>query len=208
MRRKLLVSLVLAALLLLSLPGQTSYSYATPSPPYILVNESTHQCYVSIMNDECFSCEPPAGWKVQGTGNMSYGPTDCPAGYSKIDDLALNCTRYKSRECCGTFSAHGDCEDMVVNATQQACAFVDDIRACRLPQGWTARPTEVLEINWGCNFNGTYHWVDNVSCVPGAPIPAAVADIPIQHPAVLPMMGIALILLGGGLAWLRRRRVK
>jgi hypothetical protein len=205
MRRKLLVSIVLLGLLLLVLPGQISH--ATPTPPYILVNESTRQCYVTILGDECSWCDPPQGWKILGTGNPSYGNTDCPAGYQKIDRLDLNCTRYKISYCCGGFSSHGNCEDMVVNATQQACAFVKDVRACILPAGWSARPADVPEGSWSCNFN-THKWVEDVTCLTATQTPEALpsVNVPNRYPGALPAAGIGLIALGGGLlAWLARR---
>jgi hypothetical protein len=206
MRRKLLLSIGVIVLLLLMLPGQISY--ATPSPLYILVNESTRQCYVSIMNDECFFCKPPQGWRIFGTGDPGYGRTDCPAGYNKIDQLEMDCTRYKSRECCGGFSSIGNCDDMVVNATQQACAFVPDIKACTvLPQGWSARPAGTLAPSWICNFK--YHWVENVTCLTGPPTPAPlfVDHVPNRSSDWIPMIGTGLILLGVMLVWFVRRRV-
>src|SRR5512135_3257472 len=115
MRRKLLLCISLGMLLLLAVPGQVSH--ATPTPLYILVNDTTKQCYVSIIGDECMWCEPPAGWRIYGPGNEGYGPlpTPCPEGYTKIEKLELDCRRSKSRECCGVFAAQGDCTDMVVN---------------------------------------------------------------------------------------------
>lgn len=205
MRRKLLIATSLAMLLLLGPPPQVSH--ATPSPPYILVNEATRQCYVSIMNDECFWCDPPPGWKIYGPGNPSYGPTACPAGFTQIDELSLDCTRYKSRLCCGVFAAHGDCEDLVINATQQACGFVDDIRACVLPAGWSERPTDVPPAIWTCNF-AKYRWVDHVSCLASTPTARvlSVREVAPPYPWALPAIGIGLVLLGGGmLAWLVRR---
>ncbi len=206
MRRKVLMAIGLAALLLLGLPRQVSH--ATPSPPYILVNEATRQCYVSIMNDECVWCDPPQGWKIYGEGNPSYGPTACPAGYTKIDELTLDCTRYKSRLCCGVFAAHGDCEDLVINATQQVCGFVDNIHACVLPAGWSERPTDVPPAIWSCNFE-KYRWVDHVACLAATSTPKvlSVRDVATQYPQALPVIGLGLLVLGGGLlAWLARRR--
>jgi LPXTG-motif cell wall-anchored protein len=98
---------------------------------------------------------------------------------------------------------------LVVNATQQACAFVSDINACIfLPKGWSPRPTDVPESIWSCNYK--YHWVDNVSCLtrPPTPAPLFVDNAPDQGSDWILMIGLGLILLGGVLFWLMRRRVK
>ena len=206
-RKKLLLSISLVVLLLLILPGQISH--ATPTPPYILINESTRECYITILGDECSWCDPPPGWKTLDRSDPSYGTTSCPAGFTKIDQLELNCTRYKIPYCCGAFSSHGDCEDMIVNATQQACAFVEDINACILPEGWSKRPEDIPEGNWVCNFNSS-QWVEDVTCltVTPTPTPISIGDIPIQRSDVELAIGIGLILLGGGLmVWLVRKRV-
>jgi hypothetical protein len=200
MRKKLLLSISLAALLLLILPGQISY--ATPTPPYVLVNESTKECYITILGDECMWCNPPQGWITLDKYGSSSGTSSCPAGFTKIDHLELNCTYYKTPYCCGEFSSHGDCADMVVNTTQQACAFVSDINACILPAGWSKRPTDIPESIWGCNFN-RYHWVDEVTCLTAPPTAAAlvVANVPTHHFDWLPVIGIGLLLLCGVLVW-------
>lgn len=208
MRKKLLLSLILAVLLLI-LPGQISY--ATPNPPSMLVNESTRECYIGILGDECFSCAASQGWKIlNNNGSYSGGTLSCPAGFTKIDrPPVLNCYYSKSSFCCGGSSSHGDCADLVVNATQQACAFVSDINACIfLPKGWSPRPTDVPESIWSCNYK--YHWVDNVSCLTGPPTPAPlfVDNAPDQGSDWILMIGLGLILLGGVLFWLMRRRVK
>jgi hypothetical protein len=204
-RKKLLLSISLTALLLLILPGQISY--ATPTPPYVLINESTGECYITILGDECMWCDPPQGWKTLDMYGHSYGTPTCPAGFTKIDHLELNCTRYKTPFCCGVFSSQGDCADMVVNATQQACAFVSDVNACILPAGWTKRPTDVPESNWGCNYN-RYHWVDDVTCLTAPSTPAAlvVANLPTRRSDWIPVIGIGLIFLGGVLVWFLRKR--
>ena len=44
LRKKLFLSIGMTALLLVILPGQISH--ATPTPPYILVNETTGECYI------------------------------------------------------------------------------------------------------------------------------------------------------------------
>ncbi len=204
MRRKLFVCISLGMLLLLAMPGQVSY--ATPTPLYILVNDTTKQCYVSIMGDECMWCEPPVGWRIYGPGSESYGPTPCPEGYTKIENFELNCRRSKSRECCGVFAARGDCTDMVVNDTLKECAFVKDINACILPPGWSARPTQVLVASWICHSD-TYKWVDNVTCLTATGTPAGFLPAAARNPSVLPAAGLGLIALGGGLlAWLIRKR--
>jgi hypothetical protein len=203
-KKKLILSLIFASLLLV-LPGQMTY--ATPTPPYILVNESTHECYITILGDECYWCDLPQGWKVL---NM-YGPSSenpsCPTGFTKVAHLDLACKRYKIPFCCGVFSSQGDCADMVINATQQACAFVPDVNACILPAGWSKRPADVPESSWGCNFN-RYHWVDDLTCLASPPTSAAlvVANVPLRGFDWLPLIGIALILLGALLIlWMRKR---
>lgn len=199
MRKKVLLSIGLTALLLVILPGQISH--ATPTPPYILVNESTGECYITILGDECSWCDPPQGWKTLGRNDPASGSANCPAGYTKIDQLELNCTRYKTPYCCGVFSNHGDCEDMIVNATQQACAFVEDIHACILPEGWSKRPEDISEGIWNCNFNQS-QWVEDVTCLTATPTP---------EPSVtgnVAALGVGLVLVGGGmLAWWARKRV-
>ncbi len=207
MRKRLLLSMGLAVLLLLILPGQISY--ATPNPPSILINESTKECYIGILGDECFSCAPMQGWKLLDTNGYSSGPLSCPAGFTKIDrPPELNCYRSKSSFCCGGSPSHGDCEDMVVNATQQACAFVPDIKACiLLPKGWNERPTDIPEGIWSCNYQ--YHWVENVRCLtgPATPQPLFVDHAPNQNSDWIAVIGLGLILLGGwAMVWLVRRK--
>jgi hypothetical protein len=205
MRRMALISIGLAGLLLM-LPGDVSY--ATPSPPITIVNESTRQCYVGIMSDECNWCDPPPGWKLLEGENPYSGGMECPAGYEKIDRLELDCHGYKEPYCCGVFSSQGDCEAMVINATQQECAFVDNINACVLPEGWSKRPTDMPTMVWGCNFN-KYKWVDNVTCLTITPTAErlSVENFTKQQPAALPVGGIALIALGASLfMWLGRHR--
>ncbi len=205
MRRKLLVSLGLAALLLLVLPGQVSH--ATPTAPYILVNDSTKQCTITILGDECSWCDPPQGWRVLDTSDPAYRTMSCPAGYTKLDRIEMSCRRYRTPYCCGGFSTQGDCKDMVINATEQACAFVNDVNACILPEGWTKRPTQIPEWNWRCNFN-TQHWVDNLTCLTATqtPEPVSVVHVAREYPGALPAAGLGLIALGGGLlAWMIKK---
>lgn len=190
MRKKLLLSLALVSLLLVIQPGQISL--ATPTPLYVLVNESTRECYITILGDECSWCDPPQGWKI-----LNWNDRSCPPGYKEIDQLDLNCTRKKDRFCCGVFSSHGDCEDMIVNATQDACAFVEDIDTCILPEGWSKRPEDVSEWNWSCNTE--FRWVEDVTCLTAQPLVSG----------EIAAIGGGLVLLGGGiLAWLARKRVK
>ena len=199
MGKKLFLSISLAALLLLILPGQVSH--ATPTPPYILINESTGECTITILGDECNWCDPPQGWKTLGMNDLSSGTSSCPTGYTKIDRLELICTRSKTPYCCGVFSSHGDCEDMIVNATQQACAFVEDIDACILPEGWSKRPEDVSEGSWNCNFNRS-QWVEDVTCLTATPTPSPLAS------GNFAAIGVGLVLIGGGmLAWWVRKRV-
>lgn len=208
MRRKLLLSLSLAMLLLVTLPGNTSY--ATPTAPVVLINESTRQCAIAIQGDECSWCDPPDGWTVIGPGTPGWDYTrpECPAGFQRIDRLEMSCKRYKSPYCCGGFASRGDCTDLVINATQKACAFVNDVNACVLPSGWSSRPTGVAEANWSCDFN-QYQWVDNLGCLTVTPTAERLPlpNVAARSPAALPAAGIGLIVVGGGLlAWLVKRR--
>lgn len=206
MKCRLFLFAIVALLLMLAVPEQTSF--ATPGPPYVMVNETTRQCYISILDDECNWCEPPAGWVVLGNRQGGGYPTECPEGFTKIDQLELSCKGYKQKYCCGVFSSQGDCEDMVKNATEQACAFVDDIHACILPEGWYARPTEIVRWGWTCNFNQA-KWVDDVACLTATQTPSAISlrAVTSRSPVALPAAGIAMILLGGGtLAFLLKKR--
>src|SRR5512142_552731 len=114
MRRKLLVSAVLA-ILLLSPAGEISH--ATPTAPVIAVNEATKQCGVAILGDECSMCAPAAGWTILDRADPAYQTMSCPAGYTKAD-VPLDCKRSRDKYCCGGFSSRGDCADLVINETQ------------------------------------------------------------------------------------------
>ena len=207
MRRKLLVWISLAGLLLLMLPGQRTY--ATADAPHVLVNDATRECVLTWLNDECTHCTPKEGWREVRPGDPLYEGLRCPDGFTEVHSYPVDCQRFKSENCCGAFISHGSCQDMVVNATLQACAFVSDIRACAaLPQGWTSRPTDIPEVSWGCTFKD-YKWVENVSClsVPPTPEPLLVDHAPNRSSSWLPIIGGGLIVVGGGmLAWLMRRR--
>lgn len=151
------VAVIMVVLLAVLLPG--GVSQATPTPPYVLVNNTTKQCAISILGDDCSWCNPPAGWEVLGVS----GVKDCPAGYERLERINLNCRRYKNQFCCTSVSHHGNCEDLVVNHSQKQCGFVADITSCLLPEGWSKRPLETPEPSWNCPYN--YQWVANVDCM-------------------------------------------
>jgi hypothetical protein len=133
---------------------------ATPTPPYTLVNHSTQQCYETILGDDCMWCDPPPGWEVLGP---SY-TTQCPAGYARLERLALNCVPYKNQFCCtGGSHGPGDCEDLIVNASQELCAFVADIVGCTVPEGWAKQPADGRESGWVCPYG--YQWAADVACL-------------------------------------------
>jgi hypothetical protein len=92
MRRKLFIALLIAVFSL-SIPGKTSF--ATPTPPYVLVNETTKECYITILGDECSWCDPPQGWEVLGVNGSDSAASGCPAGYTKIEQLQMDCRVYK-----------------------------------------------------------------------------------------------------------------
>ena len=73
--------------------------------------------------------------------------------------------------CCteGHSGAAGACEDMVINRATFKCAFVDDIHACKLPLGWSAKPEDIPVYEWECP--GLYGWTDDVDCRSGSTNP-------------------------------------
>lgn len=151
------VALVVAVIFALLLPK--GVTLATPTPPYVLVSHSTKQCTVAILGDDCSWCDPPQGWEVLGVA----GRAECPAGYTQVEQIELVCKRYKNRFCCTNGSHHGNCEDLVINHPQDQCGFVADVTGCRLPKGWTKRPTDVPEPRWNCPTD--YGWVEDVACL-------------------------------------------
>jgi hypothetical protein len=150
---------VLALAMIFSLLPSGGIVLATPTPPYILVNHSTHQCSETVLGDECVWCDPPRGWEVLGPSAV----TQCPAGYTLVERVDLNCVCYKNQFCCSNVSHHGDCEDLIVNNPQKLCAFVADIVGCVLPEGWTKRPADVRESSWNCPYG--YQWASDIACL-------------------------------------------
>jgi hypothetical protein len=63
----------------------------------------------------------------------------------------------------GGSHAPGDCEDLIVNASQKLCAFVADIAGCGLPDGWAKRPADVRPGSWVCPFD--YQWTADMPCL-------------------------------------------
>ncbi len=208
MKRKLFIAVLIAAFSL-SIPGKISF--ATPTPPYVLVNETTKECYTTILGDECSWCNPPQGWKVLGVNDLAAPNLGCPAGYTKIEQLAMDCRVYKDRFCCTAHFA-GDCEDLVVNEAQQACAFVDDINNCILPPGWAERPANLAPSDWRCpTVPRSYEWRDNLTCLTATATtpPLLIGNFAVQRHEFSPAISILLVLLGGGiLVWLVKRRVR
>jgi len=185
---------------------------ATPTPPYILVNHSIQQCYDTILGDECMWCDPPPGWEVLGPA----ATTQCPANYTRLERLELNCVPYKNQFCCtGGSHGPGDCEDLIVSASQERCAFVADSADCNVPEGWTKRPADARESSWICPYG--YQWVADVACL----VETATAEsthttdprAPTEPTRTNPLAGIAYWLMaaiGGAflafLAWFSGRR--
>jgi len=150
----LLFALLLASLTVANQAG------ATPTPPVIVVNHSTRQCAEVIQGDDCHWCEPLEGWEILG---YSSGAT-CPAGYEDLgfQGMTGRCQGYKSQFCCADYAHHGDCEDLVINESEQLCAFVEEIRGCALPEGWVSAG-DTTQWSGRCPY-GT-QWAQDVACV-------------------------------------------
>jgi hypothetical protein len=207
MRRKLSIALLIVAFSL-SIPVKTAF--ATPTPPYVLVNETTKECYITILGDECSWCDPPQGWKVLGMA-QSTSASSCPAGYAKIEQLKMDCRASKDRFCCTAYFA-GDCEDLVINEAQRACAFVDDINSCILPSGWAKRPANLAPSNWRCpTAPSSYEWKDNLACLTttATTLPMLGGNFAVQRYEFPLAIGILLVLLiGRVLVWVIRKRIR
>ncbi len=210
MRRKLLISMgmALAAAGMLFAPGDIGH--ATPTAPVIVVNETIKQCDIVILGDECRMCTPPAGWTILDRTDPAYQTMSCPAGFTKVN-LQLDCKAVRNPYCCGGWSNWGECTDLVINETQQACAFLPNTSVCGLPPGWSRRPANVPEHDWMCNF-AKQTWVSDLACTVVTPaLTPVVAPVPTEGAArapqaALPIGGLALIGLGvAALAWLKRR---
>ncbi len=195
MMKRFLTIIFLAVLgLILFIPGRVSL--ATPTPPYVIINKETKECYITILGDDCSWCNPPAGWEVQGVATADANHA-CPDGYTRIEKLQMECNRYKNQFCCSGYSHHGNCEDMVVNEAQQSCAFVEDIQACNLPAGWSKRPESIDERSWVCPYS---QWTENITCQP-EPTP--------QDSPLPPIAAAGLLLaISGILAWQMHKRQK
>jgi hypothetical protein len=133
MGRVLPAAVFVFAFILVSAPA-----LAAPLPPSLGMNEAAKQCASFYIGDECESCSMPGGW-------MPAEGDACPAGYEVIEARAV-CTPFRTAFCCSRShsGAQGDCDDVVVNYAERACAFIDDIEKCAtLPSGWQRAP--VLE---------------------------------------------------------------
>lgn len=136
---------------------------AAPMPPQRLVNHDLRQCAWIVPGDECGDAVLPAGWEILDSD-------ECPAGYAEVD-LRMEWIHFKTDFCCseGHSGARGDCEDVVLQAAERRCAFVDDIHACAaLPPGWAAHGGE-------CPSGWT--WTDALTCSPAElPTPTPVTQ--------------------------------
>jgi len=157
MRRPAVVGTLL---LFLSLLHPVTTLFATPTPPYVIVNHTTRECTESILGDDCRWCDPPPGWEVLG---LSSG-NQCPDGYTRVERIDMQCRAYKNEFCC-TLGAPGPgaCEDMVLHATDRLCAFVENIQECILPEGWASRPPDVDPAGWRCPPG--HRWAGSVACL-------------------------------------------
>jgi len=184
-----LPALVLIALLF----GRSPEARAAPSPPLVVVNRSTGQCATAFSGDECTSCGIPEGWEMLGLA----GEVECPAGYTLLDQLDVECIPSKDSFCCseGHSGSQGNCEDLVVNKEAEQCAFVDDVHTCTLPKRWSARPEDVSLYAWVCPAG--FEWVSDLACKP----PGGETGTG----ATCPGLGLALPVLAGAFRLARRR---
>lgn len=201
-------------ILLLALLMVASPAGATPTPPVIVVNHSTRQCAEVIQGDDCHWCDPLEGWEVLGYSS-GYA---CPAGYEDLgfQGMTGECQGYKSQFCCSDYAHHGDCEDLVVNESEQLCAFVQEIEDCTLPEGWTSA-ADTTEWSGRCPFGS--RWVPDVDCLatlqparvtadqstPATRTTPATPDSsfgPRLSPGLISTLGIALAGLFAVLLWL------
>jgi hypothetical protein len=201
----LLLALLAASLLMASPAG------ATPTPPVLVVNHSTRQCAEVIQGDDCHWCEQPEGWELLGYSSQAT----CPDGYENLgyQGMSGECVGYKSRFCCSDSAHHGDCEDLVINKSEQLCAFVEEISGCTLPEGWTSA-ADTTQWSGRCPFGN--QWVPDIACVatPEAAEPTAIAPTAATTPDTQDRFrpGIvwgAAVALGGLLAaavWLILKR--
>jgi hypothetical protein len=152
---KIFSLIILLSLLLLL--GSVQVVQAEPAPDKLVVNHETKECATIFGGDECMDCMPPEGWAVLG---WSY-QAECPEGYTftQVEEI---CTPFKDEFCCtdGHSGAHGDCDDLVINETDQQCVFVEDINACNLPTGWEAKSADGY---WACPRD--FDWIENLECL-------------------------------------------
>lgn len=104
------------------------------------------------------NCTPVTpGWEDLGVA-VSPHQILCPKGFEFVDDdknVEMNCKPFKKERCCttGHSGAAGDCEDMVIHFAKKQCAFVKDIRHCKLPKGWLKRPSHIEPYAWECPYS-------------------------------------------------------
>jgi len=150
---------LLFALLTASLSMASPVS-ATPTPPVLVVNHGTGQCAEVIQGDDCHWCEPLEGWEVVGYSSDA----ECPDGYEELgfQGMTGDCRAYKSQFCCSDGAHHGDCEDLVINESEQQCAFVEEIRGCTLPLGWVSADDTT---RWFGRCPLGNRWVADITCI-------------------------------------------
>jgi hypothetical protein len=177
------VRIVLLLALLAAWLSMARPAGATPTPPVIVVNHSTRQCAEVIQGDDCHWCDPPEGWEVLGYSSQAT----CPAGYENLgyQGMSGECVGYKSQFCCSDFAHHGDCEDLVIHESEQVCAFVEEIRGCTLPEGWTSA-ADTTPWSGRCPYGN--RWVPDIACVtaPEAAEATTAAPTPTHTATVLP----------------------
>jgi hypothetical protein len=171
-RMVLLLALLAASLFVASPAG------ATPTPPVLVVNHSTKECAEVIQGDDCHWCDPLEGWEVLGYSSQAT----CPAGYENLgyQGMTGRCVGYKSQFCCSDSAHHGDCEDLVIHESEQLCAFVEEIRGCTLPEGWTSA-ADTTPWSGRCPFGN--QWVPDIRCVTTPEAAEPTATVPTAPPA-------------------------
>lgn len=164
--RRVAVSCLLALGIMLLAP--LTVARATPTPPYLIVNHTTKECAERWIGDDCRWCDPLTGWEVVGLASKSQ----CPAGYTTIDHVDMDCRGYETPFCCSGGPHRGDCGDMVLHDADRLCAFVDEIEGCVLPEGWTQRPADVSPHDWYCPYGQGWQ-PDVLPCLTGVPTESA-----------------------------------
>jgi len=187
-------------LLILFLILSSTLAFSTSMPPAIAVNHSLKQCSEVFTGDECMSCNPPEGWGfLEDMFNAS-----CPEDYEQVE-IDVTCTGYKNEFCCTVShsGANGNCEDVIVNTSEQKCAFVENIENCKsLPANWIT-PTSTnykgiicpsLEYEWETEFIECIPITEQTDLNADAPIDYSIKQpFPLELLFVLLVIGIMLI---------------